>query len=154
MFILIYIVAVSLSNLLVAHYGAWITPVTAFVLIGLELVVRDLLHHKLTKMQMIIVIFAAGVVSFLINHNALMIAVGSFVAVILSCTVDYAVYEKTTGTKFKKSNTSNFFSSAVDSLVFPLIAFGSFMPIIVLAQWSAKFFGGLLWSIVFCKWKS
>lgn len=148
MLILIYIFAISCSNLLAAHFGAWVTPITAFIFIGLELVVRDLLHHKLTKLQMVLVIFVAGVTSFLINHNALMIAVGSFAAVVLSCAVDYAVYSKTIGTWFKKSNTSNFFSSLVDSLVFPLIAFGAFMPLIILGQWAAKFFGGFLWSLI------
>lgn len=50
MLILIYIIAVSCSNLLAAHFGAWVTPITAFIFIGLELVVRDLLHHKLTML--------------------------------------------------------------------------------------------------------
>ena len=153
MFILIYILAISFSNLLAAHYGAWITPITAFVFIGLELVVRDLLHHKLTKPQMILVIFTAGFISFVINHNALMIAVGSLAAVVMSCVVDYTVYEKTTGTWFKKSNISNFYSSAVDSLVFPLVAFGAFMPVIVLSQWAAKFFGGFIWSVIITRFK-
>ena len=45
-----------------------------------------------------------------------------------------------------KSNGSNLASSAVDSLAFPLIAFGAFMPMVVLGQFAAKVFGGAIWA--------
>ncbi len=38
--------------------------------------------------------------------------------------------------------------AAVDSLVFPTIAFGALMPQIVLAQFVAKAVGGALWSFI------
>jgi uncharacterized PurR-regulated membrane protein YhhQ (DUF165 family) len=45
-----------------------------------------------------------------------------------------------------KSNASNAAGAAVDSLIFPTIAFGSLMPAIVLLQFAAKVVGGALWS--------
>ena len=45
-------------------------------------------------------------------------------------------------------NGSNVAGSAIDSIVFPTLAFGVFMPEIVLGQFVAKFVGGFLWSLV------
>ncbi len=50
-----------------------------------------------------------------------------------------------------RANDSNVLGSAIDSIVFPTMAFGVFMPEIVLGQFVAKFFGGLLWSLVLQK---
>ena len=50
-----------------------------------------------------------------------------------------------------RANVSNFFAAGADSLLFPTIAFGAFMPLIVLAQWTAKVLGGLVWSWVFAR---
>lgn len=148
MFVLIYVAAICAANLSAAHFGVWITPFNAFFLIGLELVLRDLLHHKLTKLQMILVVLVAGVLSFLINIDAKNIAIASFIAVIVSCFVDYVVYSKTTGSWVKRSNTSNVASGLTDSLIFPVVAFGVFIPEVFALQWAAKFFGGFLWSLI------
>ena len=34
----IYIAVICAANLLVAHFGPWITPINAFVLVGLDMV--------------------------------------------------------------------------------------------------------------------
>ena len=44
--------------------------------------------------------------------------------------------------------------AARDSIVFPTLAFGLFMPEIVLGQFVAKFVGGFLWSLVLQKFFS
>jgi len=49
------------------------------------------------------------------------------------------------------ANGSNVAGSAIDSIVFPTLAFGLFMPEIVLGQFVAKFLGGFLWSLVLQK---
>ena len=51
-------------------------------------------------------------------------------------------------------NGSNVAGSAIDSIVFPTLAFGVFMPEIVLGQFVAKFVGGFLWSLVLQKFFS
>jgi uncharacterized PurR-regulated membrane protein YhhQ (DUF165 family) len=45
-----------------------------------------------------------------------------------------------------RANGSNMLAAAVDSVVFPTLAWGVLLPWIVLGQWIAKVFGGLLWS--------
>ena len=47
-----------------------------------------------------------------------------------------------------RANGSNVAGSAIDSIVFPTLAFGVFMPEIVLGQFVTKFLGGFLWSLV------
>lgn len=149
MFVLIYIAAICAANLSAANFGIWITPFNAFFLIGLELVLRDILHHRLTKSQMIIVVLVAGVLSFLINADAKNIAIASFLAVVVSCLVDYVVYSRTSGSWAKRSNTSNIASGFTDSLIFPVVAFGVFVPQVFFMQWAAKVFGGALWIRIF-----
>ncbi len=53
-----------------------------------------------------------------------------------------------------RANDSNVLGSAIDSIVFPTLAFGLFLPEIVLAQFFAKFVGGFLWSLVLQKYFS
>lgn len=151
MLVLIYIAAICAANLSAATFGIWVTPLNAFFLIGLELVLRDILHHRLTKTQMVLVALIAGVLSFLINIDAKNIAVASFLAVVVSCFVDYIVYSKTTGSWAKRSNTSNITSGFTDSLIFPIVAFGMFIPSVFLFQWAAKVFGGIVWVKIFSK---
>lgn len=147
MFVLVYVFAICVANLSASYFGLWVTPINAFVLIGLELVVRDILHHKLSKLQMMFVVVAAGILSFLINSNAINVAIASFFAITISCFVDYVVYSRVDGAWIKKSNTSNLFSGFTDSIIFPLIAFGVFIPEIFALQWSAKVFGGFIWTV-------
>ena len=45
--IAIYIAAMTAANLSVAAFGPAITPVNAFVLIGLDLALRDYLHVRI-----------------------------------------------------------------------------------------------------------
>lgn len=147
MFVLIYVFAICAANLSAAQFGIWITPFNAFFLIGLELVVRDILHHKLKKWQMILVVLVAGGLSFAINHDAKNIAIASFLAVIVSCFVDYIVYANVKKEWVIRSNASNVASGFTDSLIFPLVGFGVFIPQVFMLQWGAKVFGGAFWII-------
>jgi uncharacterized PurR-regulated membrane protein YhhQ (DUF165 family) len=47
-----------------------------------------------------------------------------------------------------RANGSNVIGAAVDSIVFPTLAFGAFLPAIIALQFAAKVAGGLIWSIV------
>lgn len=147
MAILAYAFAMTAANLLIVKFGVWMSPVNSFLLIGLTLVLRDWLHIRLKAWQMALLITASGVITYLLNPAAAQIAIASFIAFTLAALVDWAVFAKTTGTWFKRSNTSNVAGAAVDSVAFPTIAFGVLMPEIVLAQFAAKIAGGYIWSI-------
>ena len=145
--ILAYAFAMTAANLLIVKFGVWMSPVNSFLLIGLTLVLRDWLHIRLKTWQMALLITASGVITYLLNPAAAQIAIASSIAFTLAALVDWAVFAKTTGTWFKRSNTSNVAGAAVDSVAFPTIAFGVLMPEIVLAQFASKILGGYIWSI-------
>lgn len=57
--ILIYAAAMTVANLTIAHFGPWVSPINAFVLIGLDLTLRDWLHMRLRAWQMLALIGAS-----------------------------------------------------------------------------------------------
>jgi len=143
-----YAVAMVAANLLVATFGPAISPINAFLLIGLDLTLRDWLHVRLKTWQMGGLIVGTGALTYLLNPAAGMIAVASAVSFLVAALVDWAVFVKTTGSWIKRANVSNTAGAAVDSLLFPTIAFGALMPEIVALQFVAKVSGGAIWSYV------
>lgn len=142
----IYAIAMTLANLSIAAFGPWISPINAFVLIGLDLALRDWLHMRLKLWQMGLLIAATGLLTWALNPAAGQIAIASAVAFTAAALVDWSVFAKMTGTWFKRANGSNVAGAAIDSLLFPTIAFGVLMPHIVAMQFVAKIAGGALWA--------
>lgn len=146
---IIYIVALIVANLLVATIGPWFSVVNSFVLIGLDLTLRDKLHDKWDGNPIKIggLIVVAGVVSYLLNPASGQIAIASVIAFTLSMAADSFVYQKLKDQSWEKRTTgSNLAGAAVDSLAFPTIAFGGLMPEIVAMQFASKIVGGFIWT--------
>lgn len=150
----IYAVAMTLANLSVATWGPWVSPINAFVLIGLDLTLRDWLHVRIKAWQMGALIGFTGLLTYALNPAAGMIAVASACAFSAAAVVDWAAFSKLRGSWLYRANGSNIAGAAVDSLIFPTIAFGALMPTIVLSQFVAKVAGGALWSWLFSKVKN
>jgi len=147
MIAVIYVAAICAANLLVAHFGPWVTPLNAFFLVGLDMVLRDILHERYGILRSVILSAAAGAISYAINPASGVIAIASVVAFIAAALVNAVVYQWMIDKSWiKKSNAGNVAAAAVDSALFPLIAFGAFLPHIVLAQFLCKTLGGALWS--------
>lgn len=147
MMAVIYVLAICAANFSVHVFGPLVTPLNAFLFIGLDFVIRDKLHERIGILRMFCLIAIAGVISFAVNPATDMIAIASVAAFALAATTDAAVYQALIKkTWMVKSNGSNIASSAVDSVVFPLIAFGAFLPWVVAGQFIAKVFGGAIWS--------
>lgn len=146
--IAVYAVAMTLANLIVAHFGPWVSPINSFFLIGLDLTLRDWLHVRLKHWQMATLIASTGLLTYALNPAAGMIAIASSVAFTAAALVDWATFTKLRGSWLFRANGSNVASAAVDSLIFPTIAFGALMPQIVLAQFAAKVAGGALWALM------
>jgi uncharacterized PurR-regulated membrane protein YhhQ (DUF165 family) len=146
-----YAIAMTVANMLVATFGPSVSPINAFVFIGFDLALRDWLQIKLKPVQMGALIAGTGLLTYALNQNAGMIAVASAVSFTMAALIDWIVFTKTKGTWLFRANSSNVAGSAVDSLVFPTIAFGGFMPEIVALQFVAKILGGTLWSYFFNK---
>lgn len=143
-----YALAMISANLLVAAFGPSISPINSFLFIGLDLTLRDWLHVRLKTWQMGCLILGTGVLTYALNPAAGMIAVASSVSFLASALIDWAVFVKTTGSWLKRSNVSNTSGAAIDSVLFPTIAFGVLMPEIVALQFAAKVSGGFVWSFL------
>ena len=149
----LYLVAIVLANLSVAHFGPSSTIVNAFLFIGLDLTSRDKLHEAWHNNGLIwkmgLLIATGSLISWLLNRNAGQIALASFIAFACAAVVDTIVYQILRKQKYMvKVNGSNIFSAATDSIIFPTIAFGGFLPWITLGQFAAKVFGGAIWAII------
>lgn len=146
-----YIASITAANLLVAHYGPSVTIINAFALIGLDLVLRDYLHDEWQQNRtrnLAALIASAGVVSYLLNPATARIAIASTAAFTLAALVDWGVYSLAHRSPWLvRSNASNVAGAAVDSLVFPTLAFGMVLWPIVIGQFVAKSFGGAAWSL-------
>jgi hypothetical protein len=151
--IALYLVAIVAANLAVAAFGPAITPLTAFLLIGLDLTTRDALHDRwqgrALPVRMTLLIATGSLASWLINPAAGRIAVASALAFALAATADAIAYHLTRHRPWlQRANASNLVGAAVDSLAFPTLAFGVLLPGIVAGQFAAKVLGGLAWSLL------
>lgn len=145
--VLMYVAAMLSANLLVAKFGPAISPVLAFFLIGFDLTMRDWLQVRLAPWKMGSLIIVAGALTYALNPAAGVIAIASSSAFTLAALADWATFSRLRGSWLRRSNGSNMVGAAVDSLVFPTLAFGALMPHIALAQFLAKVAGGALWSL-------
>lgn len=148
-YIVVYLVSIVAANILVAHFGPSFAPIGALLFIGLDLTCRDKIHdgwktNLFAKMTTLIAI--GSVMSYALNGASGKIALGSFVAFFAASAVDTVTYQLLKErSKMVKVNGSNVLSAAVDSVVFPTVAFGVFLPSIVALQFVAKVLGGLFW---------
>lgn len=155
-YIVLYLLAIVLANLSVAHFGPSSTVINAFLFVGLDLTARDRLHEAWHKRGLVwkmgLLIAAGSILSWLLNRNAGTIAMASFAAFACAAVVDTLIYQFLHGKAYLlKVNGSNVASGLVDSIVFPTLAFGAFMPLIVLGQFAAKVGGGFVWSLILAR---
>lgn len=152
-YIILYLGAVVLANLTVTYFGPTSAIVVAFLFIGLDLTARDHLHDAwrgeglLWKMALLIA--AGSILSWLLNRDAGPVAIASFSAFAAAASVDAVAYHLLRRyPRWLRINGSNVPSAAVDSVVFPVLAFGGFPWPIILGQFLAKTLGGFLWSLI------
>jgi hypothetical protein len=157
MMVLVYLAAIVLANLTVAWWGPGVAIFNAFLLIGLDLAARDTLHDRWKDgliWKMGLLIGTGGLISFLLNSSAGIIAVASTAAFALAAVTDAVVYHLFRHKPYLiRANASNGPAALVDSLVFPTIAFGGFLPLITLGQFAAKVAGGFVWSLILKRFK-
>lgn len=151
--IAIYAIAMTAANLIISAFGPWVSPINAFFLIGLDLALRDWLHVRLKVWQMGALIASTGVMTFVLNPAAGHIAVASAAAFTAAALIDWVTFIRLRGSWLIKANGSNIAGAAIDSLVFPTLAFGVLMPQIVAMQFVAKVAGGALWAWLISKVK-
>lgn len=158
-YVFLYLVAIVLANLTVAWFGPKMTIINAFLFIGLDLTARDYLHDawhgRGLVWKMAGLIAAGSIITLVLNRNAGQIAVASFVAFSLAAITDAVIYHMLGKyPRWLRINGSNVPSAAVDSIVFPTLAFGGFLPLITLGQFAAKVLGGFIWSLILRRWNT
>lgn len=145
---LFYVLSICIANFLIFKFGPVMSIINSFYLIGLDMVLRDSIHDAIGVKGALLMSLLAGAISYAINPATGMIAIASVAAFTASATADAITYQLLNGNSWiKRVNWSNASGSIVDSIVFPVIAFGAFMPSIILGQIAAKMAGGFMWSL-------
>lgn len=148
----IYASAMVLANASIAAFGPWVSPINSFLFIGLDLALRDWLHLRLRPVAMGALIVASGSLTWALNAAPAQIAIASSIAFICAASADWAAFSALRGKRWLvRSNGSNVVGAAVDSALFPTIAFGVLMPGVVAMQFAAKVAGGALWAWILRK---
>lgn len=147
----VYVLLILISNWSAGKFGPIITPLNAFLFIGADLALRDYLQCRMDRTEMFVVLLIASTATYVLNTAPVMIALASCAAFAVSQIVDYVVFTKSGGSWFSRANKSNVAGAAVDSVVFPTIAFGEILPVIVLSQLICKVLGGILFSFLLSK---
>jgi uncharacterized PurR-regulated membrane protein YhhQ (DUF165 family) len=158
---LTYAAAMTVANLSIAHFGPWVSPINAFVLIGLDLALRDWLHVRLKTWQMLSLIGASGALTYTLNPSAQHIVVASATAFTLAALVDWQAFSRLSGSWLQRSLGSNVVGAVVDTVVFSALAFVLLSPSpkpmdvvmqIAALQFAAKVAGGSLWAWGLSRW--
>lgn len=153
--ILTYATVMTLANLSIAHFGPWVSPINAFVLIGLDLALRDWLHVRLRTRQMLALIGASGALTYALNPSAQHIVIASAAAFTLAALVDWKAFSRLSGSWLRRSLGSNVAGAVVDTAVFSALAFVLLSPSpkpldvvvqIAALQLGAKVLGGSMWA--------
>jgi len=146
-----------MANLAVAKFGTSVVLIVGFVLIGLDLTVRDYLHEiweEYLWANMAALIVCGSIITFALNRGAGQVALASVLAFFSAAFIDTIVYHLLGKRSFLiRVNGSNVFSSFADSSIFLTVAFGSFMPALIFAQFAVKLWGGFMWSLLLRKFR-
>lgn len=149
-YIVLWLLAIVTANYTTATFGPVVSVVNSFLLIGLMLTTRDKLHVRWEgrglKWKMLCLLIVGAAVSYATQPSTSSVATASVVAFFISETIDSLVFHYT-----KNINKSNVVAAFADSLIFPVLAFGSFMPLIFVGQLLAKTCGGYAWSVLLKK---
>lgn len=155
--IILYLLSFVSANLLVKHFGAHGLWFSSFLLIPFDFVCRCLLHETWKGFRLILYLFlltvASGILTFIINRDALNIAVAS-VSGFSAAQVAAGIFYQANKSKswFFKVNISDLCAIVFDSIVFQYIAFHGINPSVTLGQVVIKFTGGLLWYWIIFKY--
>ena len=149
--VLAYLTAIVVANLLVSRFGPSVSVLTAFLCIGLDLSTRDRMHEQWRGRalwpRMLLLICTGSVLSLLLG-GAARIALASCLAFILAGIADTVTYHALRQRPWlRRVNGSNLAGATIDSVCFPLLAFGwPLLCCVVLGQLAAKLAGGALWA--------
>lgn len=148
----LYLALVVAANLVVSHFGPSVTPVVAFAAIGPTLTIRDALHRQYgdrasTILVLLPLVLAGAAVSYFLGSPA--VAAASAIAFTAAELVDGIVYVALRRfAQETRVTASNVVGAAVDSVLFPTLAFGGVLWGVTREQFFAKVAGGAIWALI------
>ncbi len=150
----VYLLAVVFANLIVARYGQAALPWTAFLLVPLDLLTRDVLHHEWANdrlwPKMTALIATGSLLAFALNHDAGRVALASFLAFASAGAVNTWIYHLLkNGSRYQRMVASSCLAAVVDSVVFPFVAFDDPSVWLCVTQATAKATSGAIFSWLF-----
>ena len=153
----IYAAAMTVANLSIAHFGPWVSPINALILIGLDLALRDWLHVRLKPWQMLSLIAVSGALTYALNDAAQHIVIASAAAFTVAALADWRAFSGLSGSWLRRSIGSNAIGAVVDTALFSSLAFVLLSPNpkpldvvlqISALQLAAKVSGGAIWALI------
>jgi uncharacterized PurR-regulated membrane protein YhhQ (DUF165 family) len=147
-----FLAAIIIANLTVTEYGAAAIIPNAFFLIGLDLITRDRLADfwGTTKwLKMTLLILAGGFINYWVNRHTATITEASVISFCAAEAVEATAYHILRHQRWTdRAPRAAIFGAAVDSIVFPTLAFGAFDLTTSFDQFIAKLAGALIWTWV------
>ena len=96
----------------------------------------------------LLMIATSAAISYLLNPASGQVALAGLMAFSASTLADWWLFSSLNGTWFRKCLGGLTLGSAIDSFLFPTLAFGEFLAEIVALQFLAKFLGGIMWAYI------
>ena len=146
-----YLAAIVAANIITARFGPAASIYNAFALVGLDLITRDRLAdfwgtNRWAKMTLLIV--TGSLLSFLATRGAQGIAEASAISFACAEVGEGLLYHLLRKRRWlQRANVAAWLGAAIDSLIFPTLAFGGIMWSTSAGQFVAKAAGALLWSL-------
>ncbi|WP_215268855.1 hypothetical protein [Escherichia coli] len=134
----VYVAVFVIINLIVNHCGPWVIPITTVAAVCVNMMIRDFLLYDSGLKWSATTCAIAGAITVLINYDAGMVAIASFVAVVSGAFISGGVYRILPGDFDSKRWPANIASAIGDALIFPTLSFMAFMPEISAMQFISK----------------
>jgi queuosine precursor transporter len=148
----LYLAAIVAANLVAARFGPTASIYNAFALIGLDLITRDRLADfggTTRWAKMALLILTGSALSLAISLEARTVAEASALSFICAESGEALLYHFLREREWmQRANMAAWLGAAIDSLVFPSLAFGGLVWTTTFGQFTAKTAGALLWSLI------
>lgn len=155
--VIAFLLSIAAANLAVAHWGQVALVVTAWVVIPFDMLTRDLLHERWQGDRLVLrlagLVVAGAAIAVAVSPSSLRVSSASCASFAASMAVNAAVFHAMLArSRFSRMNASNLLAAIVDSILFPLLAFGELELALSAAQAGSKFAGGVAWTtLVLCR---
>ena len=148
-----YVAIFTAVNLVVYLCGAWVIPITTSICVAANMMLRDRVFCGRGLKFSAAIAAAAGLCTFAFNHAALTVAIASFTAVVAGAFVAGSVFKllKNKLPIEKARPIANTCSAVTDSLIYPTIAFMTFLPLVSVEMFASKFLSVLFYTFIINK---